>query len=88
MHIASIKEDTLYIEQSFIRHYVWLFPALISILMLDLFFVLVNNVSSSPGFSLKFCLPFLKLNKPPIILVLASSSILFFFFSVYRDKIF
>ena len=60
-----------------------LFPVLIFILMLDLFLLFVNNISNFAVFDLKFCLPFLKLNKRPMIFLVTSSSILFFFFSVF-----
>ena len=56
-----------------------LFPVLIFILMLDLFLLFVNNISNFATFDLKFCLPFLKLNKRPMIFLVTSSSVLFFF---------
>ena len=62
-----------------------LFPVLIFILMLDLFLLFVNNISNFAAFDLKFCLPFLKLNKRPMIFLVTSSSVLFFFFSIQYD---
>ena len=56
-----------------------LFPVLIFILMLDLFLLFVNNISNFATFDLKFCLPFLKLNKRPMIFLVTS----FFFFFKY-----
>ena len=62
-----------------------LFPVLIFILMLDLFLLFENNISNFAAFDLKFCLPFLKLNKRPMIFLVTSS---FFFLNIHFDKIF